>query len=134
LPWAIGLIFLLYSSAVDRAIAARQRTTHGIVRTHEPANHNRYGYEFVVDGKFYTGWQIPTREEFKIGQQVLVYYDPVDPTTSGLNSFAEAAENALGPVVFCVFGITAVAIFIFVRRRIMQKSGRQTEGHLSPGP
>jgi hypothetical protein len=126
LPWTIGLFFFLHSSATDRAIADRERTTYGIVRTNEPANHDRYGYDFVVNGKLYTGWQIPSREEFTIGQRVLVYYDPLDPTKSTLNSYADTAENVQGPVVFCAFGITAVAIFIFVRRRTTAQSRRQS--------
>jgi hypothetical protein len=115
-PWVIGLIFFLYSAASDQAIAGREQTTYGIIRTHEPANHNRFGYDFSINGKLYTGWQIPAHE-FEIGQRVLVYYDPLDPTTSSLNSFARIADQSLGPAIFCAVGITAVVVIIFVRRR-----------------
>jgi hypothetical protein len=116
-PWAVGLIWCIYGFKEDRDIARRQQTTYGIVTKNEPSNHNRYGYEFSVDGKPRTGWQIPSRVEFQIGQRVLVFYDPLDPRTSSLYDFTESADSALGPVPFLVFGIVAVTAFIFWRRR-----------------
>lgn len=116
LPWVIGLIFSICGFVSDRAIAGRERMTHGIIRTHEPANHDRFGYEFSVNEKRYNGWQIPSRE-FEIGQQVLVYYDPHDPTTNSLDSFAEAADRNLGPALCCAFGIAVAAAIIFATRR-----------------
>ena len=116
MPWVIGLIFSISGFLSDRAIAGRERTTYGIIHAHEPANHDRYGYEFSVNGKRYNGWQIPSRE-FEIGQQVLVHYDPLNPATNSLESFAEGANHNLGPAVFCGFGITAVAMIIFINRR-----------------
>ncbi len=123
-PWVIGLIFFLYSSVSDQAIAGREHTTYGIIRAHEPANHNRFAYEFSVNGKPYTGWEIPARE-YEIGQRVLVYYDPLDPTTSSLDSFVRAADQNLGPVFFCAAGTIAVLVIIIVRRRAhAQRSAR----------
>jgi hypothetical protein len=121
LPWVIGLVFLLFSSASDQAIAGREQITYGIIRTHEPANHNRFGYEFSLSGRPFTGWQIPTRD-FEIGQRVLVYYDPLDPTKSSLDSFAGATDRILGPAIFCAVGTAAVVVIIFVRRRAHAKS------------
>jgi len=117
LPWAIGIIFFLFSARADRAIAARQQRTYGVVKTHEPANHDRYGYDFTVNGEAYNGWQIPTRSELRIGEKVLVYYDPRDPRTSSLSSFAEGSDRAIGPVFFMTVGIVAIAAYIFLRRR-----------------
>jgi hypothetical protein len=126
LPWVIGLVFLLSSSVSDRAIAGREQTTSGVIRAHEPANHNRFGYDFSVNGKLYTGWQIPLRE-FQIGQRVLVYYDPLDPTKSSLDGFEGATDRVLGPALFCAVGITAVVVLIFVRRRAHAQRSRRND-------
>lgn len=92
----IGLVFLISSSISDQAITCREQITYGIIRTHVPENHNRFGYQFSLNGKSFAGRQIPTRD-FTIGQSVLVYYDPLDPTKSSLDSFAGATDRILGP-------------------------------------
>jgi hypothetical protein len=84
LPWSVGLVLLVDSGISDRMIAKRQRTTQGSITAHEPANHNRYGYVFSVNGKSYTGWESPRKDELQIGKQVLVYYDPSDPAKNAL--------------------------------------------------
>lgn len=126
LPWVAGLAFFSYSSIVQRAIAGRQQTTPGIIRTHDPANHNSFGYEFSVNGKLYVGSQIPSRE-YKIGQQVLVYYDPRDPATSSLDSFTRAADQSLGPLFFCSLFTVATIVVIFALRRDRARKLRRRE-------
>jgi hypothetical protein len=123
LPWAIGLVFFLYSSASDHRVAGREQIAYGTIRTHEPANHNRFGYAFSVGGKSYTGWQIPI-SEYSIGQPVRVYYDPIDPTKSSLNSFSESSDRILGPSLFCAFGIVAVVLVIYLMRRDHERNNR----------
>jgi hypothetical protein len=125
-PWGIGLIFFLCSSVSDQAIAGREQTTYGIIRTHEPANHNRFGYEFSVNGKSYSGSDIPARG-YEIGQRVPVYYDPLDPTMSSLDSFAGPADQSLGGALLCAVGTTAVAVIIFVRRGAHAQKSRQND-------
>ena len=119
----IGLVFLISSSVSDHAIASREQTTYRIMRTHEPENHNRFGYQFSVNGKSFTGWQIPMRD-FTTGQRVLVYYDPLDPTKSSLDSFAGATGRILGPALFCTVGTTVVVVIVFVRRLVYAKDRR----------
>src|SRR5271157_285978 len=82
LPWVLGLSFLIQQSRTESQIAGRQQTTSGIVTAHEPANHNRFGYKFQVNGKAYTGWQSPGNHELAIGKQVVVFYDPQNPSRS----------------------------------------------------
>lgn len=117
LPWVIGIIFFLYSAKVDQAVAGRERLTSGVVKRHEPSNHNRYGYDFTVNGKAYSGWTSPTQREYIIGETVSVYYDPLDPTKSSLSSFAEACYRAIGPVFLMALGIITIAAYIFMRKR-----------------
>jgi hypothetical protein len=97
--------------------AQREKITNGTITAHEPANHNRYGYSFSVNGKSYSGWESPRKEEPHVGQQVTVFYDPIDPTKNALTDFTDLETDSLGPVPILLFGIGAVALFIRYRRR-----------------
>jgi hypothetical protein len=77
---------------------------------HEPANHNRYGYIFSVDGRSYTGWESPRKDELEIGKQVVVYYDPNDPAKNALTDFGELSIEKFGPIPTLMFGIGGVAL------------------------
>lgn len=70
----------------------------------------------------YTGWAIPSTRDYKIGQQVLVYYDPLDPNKSQLGDFTENEYRILGPLSFCILGICGVALYILMRRREIHSS------------
>src|SRR5258708_26246943 len=117
LPWAIGAIFLIHEWKVDRDVASREQTTLGLITTHEPSNHNRYGYVFTVNGISFTGWESPKNVELEIGKQVVVYYDPQNPNKNALTEFRDLGMTALGPMPTMLFGIGAVAWYIGRRRR-----------------
>ena len=117
LPWALGLGLAVHDWATDREVAERERTVLGKITAHEPANHDRYGYIFSLNGRSYNGWESPGREGLHVGQLVTVYYDPTDPTTSALTDFAELKIKSMGPVPLEILGIGAVAFFIRHRRR-----------------
>ena len=117
LPWALGAVLFVYEWKVDREVATRQQTTQGVITTHEPANHNRYGYVFSVDGKAFNGWESPKKEELEIGKQVVVYYDPRNPSKNALTDFRELGIESIGPVPMLLFGIGAVALLIKAQRR-----------------
>jgi hypothetical protein len=70
-----------------------------------------------VAGRAYTGWQSPKDEELAIGKQVIVFYDPQNPSRNALTDFHESSASSLGPVPMLLFGIGAVAVFILYRRR-----------------
>lgn len=123
---ALGLILLVQEWRVHGQIAGRQQTTSGIVTAHEPANHNRYGYKFEVDSKAYVGWQVPVHSDLAIGQQVIVFYDPQNPGRDSLTDFHDLSASSLGPVPALLFGIGAVALLIFYRRRATPKPQRQS--------
>src|SRR5580658_10285424 len=84
---ALGCGRAIHGWTSDRAVAKREQTVLGTSIAHEPANHNRYRYSFSVDGKPYSGWESPRKEEPHIGQQLTVYYDPADPATNALTDF-----------------------------------------------
>jgi hypothetical protein len=116
-PWAIGVVLAIHEWADDRMVAQREKTTNGSITSHEPANHDRYGYSFSVGGKPYSGWESPRKEEPHVGQQITVFYDPVDPTKNALTDFADLETDSLGPIPLLSFGIGAVALIIRYRRR-----------------
>lgn len=122
LPWALFVIFSLYGFRADQITAAREKTTSGQIVFHDPPNHDRFGYQFGVNGRMYTGWAIPSTRDYKIGQQVLVYYDPLDPNKSQLGDFTENEYRILGPLSFCILGICGVALYILMRRREIHSS------------
>jgi hypothetical protein len=119
LPFLIGAVFLLYEWVLYRNAATRQQTTFGTVTAHEPANHSRYGYTFTVEGRRYDGWQVPhDSEEWRVGQQVVVYYDAADPARNALRDFTTESDGIIAPVPVLVLGIvTAVLLIISLRRR-----------------
>lgn len=116
LPWCIGLVLLVSGSIEDRHIAKRQKTTTGRISSHEPANHNRYGYVFLIDGQQFSGSEIPAQDR-QIGDTVLVFYDPLNPGRSALSDFSEVADNNEGPIPFLTIGIVALVVIIYRRRR-----------------
>jgi hypothetical protein len=127
LPLALGLVRCLDLWNFDRTVASRERSVPGFVTVHDTENHNRYSYSFVVDGKSYTGWEIPQYTEPALGQQVLVHYDPVNPENNALTDFEELTSRSLGPVPILGVGIGAVAAAIFIRRRQFKKSQRMAK-------
>lgn len=47
LPWALGILFFLFSALADQAVAHRERVASGVVIGHEPSNHDCYRYAFT---------------------------------------------------------------------------------------
>ena len=117
LPWTAGAILFIYQWDVERGIATREQTTQGVITAHEPANHDRFGYVFTVDGKIFTGWETPGKNALEIGLSVLVYYDPLDPNKNALTKFEDKARSSLGPVPTMLFGIGFVIWYITSQRR-----------------
>jgi len=132
LPWAIGAILFVREWKVDRDVATREQTAQGVITAHEPANHNRYGYVFSVNGKNFTGWESPGKDGLEIGKQVLVYYDPLNPIKNSLTEFRDLGLNSLGPVPTMLFGIGAVAWYIRSRRRKGRNNPNQTAAPVTP--
>lgn len=125
LPWVLLATLSIYEWDVDRRIAAREMTAVGIITRHQPAQHNRYGYTFSVNGQTYSGWETPLRAEPVIGQEVHVYYDPVNPKKNALTDFAELSAGSLGSIPLVLFGVVTVAVVIFLKRHQFAKEADQ---------
>jgi Protein of unknown function (DUF3592) len=115
LPLVLFSILLLQQCLRHEQISKRQRTTFGTVNTHEPANHNRYGYIFLVAGKQYSGWGHPS--EPRIGQPVTVYYDSQDPSENALSSYDNFCVEFAVPIGVPIVILVYMAAFIAWRRR-----------------
>jgi hypothetical protein len=133
LPFVVLVTVCLYGLRADRTTAARERTAKGEIVSHDTPNHDRFGYQFGVDGKLYTGWAIPTTTDYQIGQQVLVYYDPVDPNKSQLGDFSENGSRIEGPVSFSLLAVFGVSLYIFLRRRAIRSSRPPLRNPPTPG-
>jgi hypothetical protein len=129
LPWTLGAILLVYQWNVDRDIARREQTAQGVITAHEPANHNRFGYVFTVNGKSFTGWESSGKDGLEIGRPVLVYYDPLNPNKNALTEFGDRGLSSLGPVPTMLFGIGAVTWYITAKRR----KNRAVTGEMGTG-
>jgi|ERR1700722_4752635 hypothetical protein len=121
LPWVLGLIFLVHSGISDLQISKRQQTIQGTITVHEASNHDRYGYVFSVAGKSYTGWESPRRGPLDVGAQVLVHYDPRDPSRNALTDFGDLSSDEFGPVPLLLLGIGGVAYLILRLRASARK-------------
>jgi len=108
---------LIHEWKADREIATREQTAQGVVISHEPANHDRYGYAFSVNGKSFSGWGSPRKDKLEIGEQVVVSYDPQNPNKNAITDFRELGVESVGPLPALLFGIGAVAWFIKTQRR-----------------
>lgn len=116
LPFLVGLVLIAGEVRRDRAIAARERTTHGTIVSNDPGNHNSYEYAYTVGGRTYRAWQIPYRIQWRIGEQVVVYYDSANPAVSSLTTFAERSDFEARPIPALLIGIVLVLGYIAWRR------------------
>ncbi|MBV9155792.1 MAG: DUF3592 domain-containing protein [Acidobacteriaceae bacterium] len=130
LPWLLGTALVVHEWAVDRTIAQREKTADGTITTHQAANHDRYGYSFSINDRSYSGWQSPAKQDFRVGQQVTVFYDPLDPTRNALTDFSELEIGSIGPVPILLLGIGCVAVFIAYRRRRVQSPAQRSADKL----
>lgn len=106
----------------DLQIAKRQSATIAIIDSHDPPNHDRYGYKFLVNETPYTGWAYPSdKVNYAFGERVVIHYDPADPTNNLPESFEEAGERDLFFVPFCLLIAAGLPLFIFFRRRASSK-------------
>jgi hypothetical protein len=117
LPWALVGVLMIWQGQQDLAVSHREKSTDGVFTAHEPSNHNTYVYQFSVEGKPYTGRGNPPNRQPVVGQAVVVYYDPLDPTNNALDHFAEKGLEIVGPVPVVLLATAGVASFIFFQRR-----------------
>lgn len=99
-------------------VAKRQETTIAIINSHDPPKHDGYGYRFSVNGHPFTGWAYHAdKHDFSMGEQIIVYYDPLDPGKNSTNDFQMVGIGDLFFVPFCLMAMVALPLVIFFQRR-----------------
>jgi hypothetical protein len=118
------LIWSVHNSRTDFEIAKRQVATVATISSHDPSNHDRYGYTILVNQKQYTGWAYPSDKiDYSLGEQIVVHYDPIDPSRNLPPRFEGAGDRDLFFVPFCLMAIAGLPLFIFFRRRATSRKG-----------
>ena len=121
-PIPFVLFFCIRASVQDRTTARRQVATSAVIVSHDPPNHDRYGYSFKVSGKQYGGWAYPGgKHNYSIGEQVLVYFDPLNPTKNSADDFDSVSIDDLFFVPFSGLVLVGLPVFIYLRRRSWQR-------------
>lgn len=117
-PFVIMAAGLIYQWHLDKLIAAREKTVFGVLTSRDPANHNCFRFSFSVGTNVYGGCGTPHDSEPRTGEQVLVYYDPLDPGVNSLVSFSEVSVSDLSflPIPATFTGLGVVYIFWWRRR------------------
>src|SRR5262245_20465287 len=125
----VGLL-LDYSSLHDlnrnHVVTPRQQTITGSL-TAGPVGRNSYRYTFTVGDTEDSEWGTLGGPERKIGQQVLVYYDPQKPAVNALTRFEHspgqrACDIGLGlMIILFVATLSFVSILFATKPRRMPR-------------
>jgi len=121
-PIPFVLFFCIHASDSDLKIAQRQKIAIAKINTHDPPNHDRYGYFFYLNQKQYTGWAYPDeKRDFSIGESVAVHYDPLNPSRNSVDDYYAVNLRDLFFVPFCILVLVGLPSFILFRRRVWKK-------------
>lgn len=125
-PLPFVLAFCIYSQRTDLQIAKRQLTAVATINSHDPSNHDRYGYTFAVDGRQFTGWAYPNdKRDFSIEERIVIYFDPIDPARNSTDDFHKVSNRDLFFVSFCLLAIVVLPLVIFFQRRSRLKASKK---------
>lgn len=116
-PFLLLAILSIHSAWNDARIAKRQQTTIGTIDGHDPPNHDRYSYRFSVNGHQFTGWAYPSKRDFFVGQQIVVYYDPTQPSENSAYDFTDVSPGGVVFIGFLLMVCLFSPFFIYFQRR-----------------
>jgi hypothetical protein len=124
---------MLIASHNDALVASREQSAMASIISHEPQNHNRYGYRFQVGGTDYIGWEAPLKDEPKIGEPMKVYFDPQNPSENSLTDFADLADTRRGEaIVLLIFCVVFASVVVTFDLTIGKRSAAVLHGPTSP--
>ena len=123
----------------SRVVAPRQQAVRVTLADGEPAGHNTYRYRYVFslggssyEGSEYSAPESPTR----IGQQITVYYDPIDPRVNSPKPFEysgrqriERAWNYAVGLNLILFLLVETFVSILIARGWPNRCAHTTEGY-----
>ena len=104
---ALGLIIFAYARRADSARVAREGTAPGIVTAQRMARFygHYYDYVFSVDGQPFMGRDSQSKNDYEIGNPVVVYYDSQNPRKNALTDFAEFRWDGPTPYGLLISGV-----------------------------
>jgi len=116
LPWAAVMWLGFHDWYNEVQLGKRAVTTSGVITRVEQDNHQKYDYQYSVDGKMYAGGEIIAGANLLVGQRVRVSYIADAPGTSQLTRFGAVGTRPV-PLLFCTF----IAMYCYIRlRRFLQ--------------
>ncbi len=99
-------------------ISTRAVVIHGKITELHPENHNSIKYEYTVSGRTYQGTSDGLADR-GFNQDILIYYDPNDPSVSTLGSPGGLAIGMLFSIGFvAILGILSSVAVYFGGQRI----------------
>ena len=115
LPWGICILAAVFGWSADHTIAKRERTTNGVITAHQASRSDRYQYTFSVNGEK-LGGSSGADDRHNAGEEVTVFYDPIDPNKSDLRDYKDLALRNFALVPFALTGIAGIAWYIWCAR------------------
>jgi hypothetical protein len=131
LPWGIGILAAVLGWSADHTIAKRERTTTGVITAHKASRSDRYLYTFSANGEKLEG-SSGADDQHNVGDQVTVFYDPIDPNKSDLRDYKDLALRNFALVPFALIGIAGITWYIWYARS-RNKPISHTSGTFSRG-
>jgi hypothetical protein len=122
-PVLAVVVWCFYSGYSRSQVASRQHFAIGLVDTHDPSNHDRYGYTFSVGKQKFKGWAYPASyRDFHLGESITVYYDPSDPDTNSPSDFHEINTGTSLILSWCLLVAAGIPLSIFLQRRVVKRA------------
>jgi len=120
---AIAIAILLTSQNVPtfRRLATRGVEARGIVLELHPEIHATLTYKYQVGGSTFRGqtqpWPPnPPLQQIKVGQEVVIYYDPEHPEVSALGDPHLMLNNEISSVVLGAIGLPTFLVIVLKYR------------------
>ena len=110
-PWLVGAAVFVQHWHSFHVAASRQKTVLGVVTAVERGN--RCQYTFRIGQEVYRASEVPLydRHVSTSGEQVTVYYDPMNPRVNAITDFRQKSLDALGAVPLLLLGSGGVMFF-----------------------
>ena len=131
---SLGYVFVQITSDDDprwQELASSGEVTYGVVTGKDPGNHASIAYKYRVGEKEYSGTGHagggnPPFEDIQIGQRLIIYVDPQDPSNSFLGDpkgliAANERLNSRFILMFSIFPFVIIVPIYFVIRATMRR-------------
>ena len=124
-----------------RRLAARGVSARAIVIELLPKFHDTIRYRYDVAGRTFEGQKSswppnPPSGEIKIGQPLVIYYDPMEPSTSVLSDPKPILENETIFVLLAAFGFPTFVVLVWIlsdaRKRMLDEIEKLWERFKAP--